>query len=177
MQRKRVRNASASSRWLTGTAVVVAVLVVLSIAVTLTRGRDQAPRYDADTPEGAVERYLRAVFDLDYAAAYAYLAPAVRATCSEQAFREASRWFKQDAGSQRARIAGTRVVSGETLVDVRVTRTFGATPFGGEDTSTQVYSLKQIDGAWRLVQHGWPVFGCAEPRLAPSSEPAVKPGT
>lgn len=159
-----------------GTAVVVVALIVLSVVVTLTRNGGQAPRYDAATPQGTVERYLRAIFDLDYAAAYAYLSPALRATCSEQSFREGSRWFDQNADSQRARIAGTREVTGETLVDVRVTRSFGAAPFGGEDTSTQVYHLRQIDGAWRLVQHGWPAFGCPEPRPAALPEPA-KPGT
>ena len=57
-------------------AVVVGIIVVIAAVAAVVASRRDAVVYDADTPEGAVQAYLRAVIDDDHDAADAYLDPA-----------------------------------------------------------------------------------------------------
>jgi hypothetical protein len=64
-----------SSRMLIGFGSTIAVLVIFTIVLVLVLGQSSSPALPESTPQGAVQRYLQAVQDKDYAKAYSYLAP------------------------------------------------------------------------------------------------------
>jgi len=62
-----------SSRLLMGFGIGIIVLVIITVVLALSLGQKNAPLLSADTPEGAVQRFLLAVQSKDYTAAYNYL--------------------------------------------------------------------------------------------------------
>ncbi len=64
-----------SSRTLIGFGIGIAVLIMGTIILVLTIGKGNAPLLSNNTPEGIVQRYLLAVQEKNYPAAYAYLSP------------------------------------------------------------------------------------------------------
>ena len=64
-----------SSRTLLGFGIGIAVLIIVTIVLVLTLGKGHAPLLSENTPEGVVQRYLLAVQEKNYPAAYAYLVP------------------------------------------------------------------------------------------------------
>lgn len=152
---------SASTRWLVGVGAALIVIVVLSLAVALI-GRGERT-YAEDTPEGVVQRYLRAVLDRDATTATGYWSDELQERCDET-----------DIGSQirqprdfRASLRETREVDGLTEVEVRLTERWGTDPFGGgQYTRSERYILDEFDGEWQIVEPGWPIYWCppAPPR-------------
>ncbi len=64
-----------SSRTLLGFGIAIAVLIIVTIILVLTLGQGNAPLLSENTPQGVVQRYLVAVQEKNYPAAYAYLVP------------------------------------------------------------------------------------------------------
>ncbi len=64
-----------SSRTLLGFGIAIVVLIIVTIVLVLTLGKGQSPLLSENTPEGVVQRYLLAVQEKNYPAAYAYLVP------------------------------------------------------------------------------------------------------
>jgi hypothetical protein len=146
---------SASVRWLAGVGVALVVIVVLSLAVALI-GRGERT-YAEDTPEGTVQRYLRAVLDRDAEAALGYWSPELQERCEQT---EMTSQFRQ-ARDFRASLRGTREVGDFTEVDVRITERWGNDPFGGGSyTHQQLITLQEINGEWRITEPAWPIYWC-----------------
>ncbi|MCH8849145.1 MAG: nuclear transport factor 2 family protein [Chloroflexi bacterium] len=150
---------TASGRWLAGITAVVGGLVVISLVVALATGSDEAPLLPADTPEGTVQRYVRALQTADYAAAHALLSEDAREHCPIEEFRRQQRFGRND--DVRTRLGATRPAGDDVEVTVHVTRFSASPPFGvSEFTSESRYLLTETDAGWRIVDAPWP-FGCA----------------
>ena len=154
---------SKSTRWLVGVAVAVVLAVVVSIAAALVGGEGRL--YEAETPEGTVQRYLRAVADRDAEAARQYLAPAVLEDCEDDFLRGQLR----NVGQQdfRASLLQTRQVGEGTEVRVRITERYGNAPFDSNEFShDEIFMLEQHDGRWAIEEPAWPIYHCPDRPIA-----------
>jgi len=143
-----------SRAWLIGVTVFVIALAVAGIVVALvTRSGDLLP---ADSPEGAVQRYLRALQDRDYEVAYGYLSSASKNGCSLQDFlRQAS---YREVRDSHMTLEDTRRLDGTAIVSARVTVFDPTVPFGPSESSyEQTFELKLENGQWRVT---WPDYRC-----------------
>ncbi len=151
---------SLSTRWLVGVAAVVVVAIALSVVAIVAGGDEQ--EFAAGTPEGTVQRYLRAVIDRDASAARGYLSADLIDRCDEQRLRDAYR--RPSDRDVRATLRGTAVVDDVTEVRTRITEFRGSPPFGGDDYShDELFALRQESGEWRIVDPPWPLHFCPEP--------------
>lgn len=165
-----------SNRLLVLIAGIVAVMTVVAIAAAaLTSGRE--PRLlPEDTPEGVVQRYLRAVQDAQFRQAYDYMSPDLTAECPYDSFLNTASTNRVDR--IQASLAGTRKFDDRAEVTVSVTSFSdsgrGMDPFsGGGSAFKQTFLLRQVDGGWRFSQWPWPVWGC--PRDIQKPVPAAVP--
>lgn len=145
-----------SRLWLIGTAVFVTALIVagLIVALVTSRGEDLLP---ADSPEGAVQRYLQALEDNDYVEAHDYLAEEVAGRCSVEEFvQSASRYG--DVRDSQMTLEGTQRLDGTAIVTARVTVFEPDVPFPPSEYSyTRTYEVSLENGEWKLV---WPDYFC-----------------
>jgi hypothetical protein len=151
-----------SSKWLAGIAAVVVVLIVASVAVALTVGRETTKSLPESEPEGIVQRYILAVQDRDYRLAHSYLSERLKDFCTEEHLRSSSRWFAERSGEGRITLVGTDTLSdGRREVRVRITDVNVSPPFGvNEYSHEERYLLTQADGQWRIDAPPWPVGWC-----------------
>lgn len=141
--------------WLIGVTVFVIALAVAGIVVALvTRSGDLLP---ADSPEGAVQRYLRALQGQDYEVAYGYLSSASKNGCSLEDFlRQAS---YREVRDSHMTLEDTRRLDGTAIISARVTVFDLEVPFGSSEYSYErTFQLKLENGAWRVT---WPDYRCA----------------
>lgn len=133
-------------------AVVLAIALVAVAAAVLTARR--APSYGAGTPQGVVQRYVRAVVDGDHQAAAALLAPQGPCTIAD---------LDRSSVPEGARVTllGTEVTGATAQVRVEVVAGSGDL-FGGDGFSDQhTLRLARSGGDWRIVGEPWPLYGCA----------------
>ena len=148
---------SQSTRWLVGVAAAIVVAVAISIVAALAGGEERL--YEAETPEGTVQRYLRAVADRDAEAARQYLSPEMLEDCPDDFLRGQLR----NVGQQdfRASLLQTRQVGEGTEVRVRISERYGNAPFESDEFShEEIFLLEQHDGRWLIEEPAWPVYGC-----------------
>jgi len=153
-----------SGLWLAGVAGVVALLVIASIVVSVVRGERDVKEYAENTPEGVVQRYLRAIWrDDDPHAAYAYLSDELKAYCSYQHLRDTTQWMR-DQGMRVSLVEAEPLMDWKTSVRVRVSQVSMGRPFTPEESSyTQSFTLKeQSAGVWRFVEPPWPMNYCPD---------------
>ncbi len=161
---------SGSSRWLVGTAVVVAALVIASLAVGVLAGGDADPLPE-DSPEGVVQRYLLALEDDDFRAAYEHLGADLRQACSLQELREQTRWLGERG--RRVLLEDAEETEGRAFVTVRITTISTDAPFTPTESAFTVdYVLERQDDAWRFTESPWPLGHC---RLSPTPTPTATP--
>ena len=170
---------TASGRWLAGITAIVGALVVISLVVALATGSGEPPLLAEDTPEGTVQRYVRALQDADRAAdpdaAYALLSEDARERCPIDDFKRRQRF---EAGDDvRVRLGATRPAGDDVEVTLHVTRFSASPPFGvSESTSDYRYLLTETADGWRIIEAPWP-FGCgfrARPPV-PTATPTPTP--
>jgi hypothetical protein len=140
--------------WLIGVTVFVIALAVAGIVVALvTRSGGLLP---ADSPEGAVQRYLRALQDRDYEVAYGYLSSTSKNSCSLKEFlRQAS---YREVRDSHMTLEDTRRLDGTAIVSARVTVFDPEVPFAPSESSwEQTFELKLENGQWRVT---WPDYRC-----------------
>ena len=169
---------TASGRWLAGITVVVGALVVISLVVALAAGSDEPPLLAEDTPEGTVQRYVRAFQDADYAAAHVLLSSDARERCPIEDLRLRQRF---DTGEDvRVRLGATRPAGDDVEVTLHVTRFSASPPFSvSESTSDYRYLLTETADGWRIVDAPWP-FGCgfrARPPVPTATPTPTPPST
>jgi hypothetical protein len=163
---------TSSGRWLAGIIAAVVILALASVVVTLLVDR-QVEMLPEGSPERAVQNYLLAVRDREYATAYALISPQLQENCTLEDF-ERSFGFRNESGI-RVRLDDVRLTSTGAEVSVRVTEVYASGPFPSESTFTQRYFLTQVDGNWRLRELGWPNWGCYPDRPIPAPEPTPTP--
>ncbi len=155
-----------SNWWLAGTTAAIVALAAVSSIVALVAGRT-AETLPENSPEGVVQRYLQALEDDDFRAAYSYLSSHLQQECSVQDFREGTRWSVQRG--KRVILEGTEEIGRRTIVAVRISSISPDAPFAPSETShRQEYTLEKQGGAWRFARLPWPLDYC---RSNPTSEP------
>lgn len=161
---------NASTNWLIGAALTVAVLVIASVAVALIADRGELELRPQTTPEGVVQRYLVAIDDDNPELAYSYLSPRLKDACSYQHFRDNTMWIREQ--DLRISLTGTESVgeSQEVTVRIREIHVRGDVPFTPNESSySQRFLLRQYDSVWRFYEPPWPMGYC--PGLLPTRIP------
>lgn len=138
---------------LTITALIAGVVLVVVIAtiVVLTRGGPTS--FDADTPEGVVQRYSQAVVDGDATAARALLTREVSDSCEQ---------LPLDAGKLRLTLLQTTERDDDTArVRVLVATIYGSGPLGADEyESEDAFDLVKVDGDWLISVTPWQLAVC-----------------
>ena len=143
-----------SKVWLIGAAVFVAALAVAGIVVALVTTRDDL--LSADSPEGVLQRYLRALEDGEQREAYDYLTENAQQTCPFAEFvKQAS--YQGVRGSQMT-LENTERFDDHALVTANVTVFDPNIPFGPEEHSYErTFELTLEGSAWKMT---WPEGWC-----------------
>lgn len=156
---------TASSRWLAGAVLLVALLIVISVALSaLDPGDDDL--LPAGAAEGTVQRYLVALRDDEVDEAYGYVSGSLKETCTLQHFIETTSYQRDRDFS--AVVKDTHIADGTYVVEVEITEPNYAPPFGsGGYSFTLQFTLQQEDDAWVFSDPPWPMSWCPEERVAP----------
>ncbi len=155
----------ASTRLLVVVAVAILGLVAAAVVWTQFLPTDRAPAHPADTPEGAVERYLLAVSERDVDGALAHLVfdegEAV-AACLEREVRSDVRHAADRLGDARVRLAEVEEDEpGRAVVTLDITYTrrpdLFELPREGHSTEEHVELQRREDGTWLIEWSDWPL--------------------
>ena len=160
--------------WLIGGAALVAVLLVASIVVALVEQEEALPE---GTPERTLQRFLLAVEDEDFRAAYDLLSAQLKQICAFEEFAGTAYGGKAELRNSRVTLEDTRYLDGTALVIARVTRISSSGPFGTSEWShDEHYRLILEEGEWRFTEYPWPHYGCTVSRVeVPLDVPAPSP--
>jgi ketosteroid isomerase-like protein len=135
-------------------------LCVLTIASIFLVRRQSPPSLSA--PAGAVTAYVQAVRDRDADRAWDLLAPGAivgpappfspASEAPRDAFRRQMATLDQGGGgTRRIRIVGATEKDGTARVTIEITTTTAGPPLlTGDDSRTVTFTLKQLDGAWKI---------------------------
>ena len=181
-----------STRILIGVVAGVILLVVLAIALSRLID-DQEAQYSPDSPEGTVQRYIRAAIDEDPETAIALLTEHNKTDCALRELRERMghssarvRPIPSALDRYRVRLGNVEEIDPET-----VTVNVGTTYIGEPDlfeipnqgnTAEYEFELRRSpDGFWLIEESEWPhelkyirEYGCRdEPTRAPPPTPQV----
>jgi hypothetical protein len=144
-----------SSRTLLGFGIGLGILIVVTIILALTLGRGNSPLMAENTPQGIVQRYLLAVQEKNYSAAYNYLAPSDPKNVNGP-IQSYDMWLQasqNSANSTWKANLGQVSISGETAnvgITIEVLRPGG--PFGNPvNTNNITFFLKKVGANWLIV--------------------------
>jgi hypothetical protein len=144
-----------SNRTLIGFGIAMATLVIATIVLVLTLGQSNAPLLAENRPEGIVQRYLLAIQDKNYPAAYLYLAPTDPKNINAPA-QTYDNWLMsaQNSGNSTWKAnLGQVNITGDTasvIVMIDVFRAVG--PLGNPvSTNTMTFLLKQTGPDWLII--------------------------
>ncbi len=148
-----------STRTLIGIVAGVIVLVVLAIALPRLIDQEEAT-YPPNTPEGTVQRYIRAVIDEDVDTALALLAEENTTTCMDEGLRDRLSYHYVE--EHRVRLGDVEEIDAETvIVTIRITYTREPDLFQLPDegyTYDYDYELRRsLDGFWLIAESEWPI--------------------
>ena len=138
-----------------GLIAVVVIVIVIALIAVFTREGDRT--YPADSPDGVVQRYARAVVEGDTDAARGYLTPDSAAECEP---------WEAGTGDYRITLVGRTVRDTTARVEVIVSEVVGGGLFGPDEYQSQeVFSLQRVDGGWKVENMPWQFRICAEGAL------------
>lgn len=159
---------SQSTRWLIGIGGAVAATVLLSVVVIALAGGEQ--EFAPDTPEGTVQRYLRAVQDRDDELVLSLLTDETRERCEGNRVRDALRGFRDR--DIRVRLDDVRGEDDAREVRVRIREQRGNSPFDDGYEHEQLLDLMREHGEWRIDGQPWPLF-CVPPHPVRTAVPEI----
>jgi flagellar basal body-associated protein FliL len=138
-----------SKMWLIGGLVVVVALVVGAVVTALVTSRS-ADLLPAGSPEGVVQRYLRALEKEEYGEAFGYLTADLQRRCRVEEFAGRDHWPYSEEDQEIA-LEKTQTFNGSAVVRATVTVFHAGAPFGSEYSYDRTFNLKLEDGQWRLT--------------------------
>ncbi len=155
--------------WLISGGTVLIVLLVASIALALARGETQ---FVPDSPEYAVQQYVRALAGEDFETAEAMWSPDLQDSCSFEAFVVDAGRSMDSLSEARITLEDARTIGETTIVSLRVVRTMGGGVFGpSESEHSYDFGVRRFDGDWRITGHTWPADRCIRSHFVPESLP------
>ena len=148
--------------WLIAGGALLGVLLVASVVLSLTR---QEATFAPDSPEGVVQRLLKAVREQDYETAHSLLSAELREKCSVEDLAGSGGLLRRGERDFQVILEDSRSVGEAVVVRATVTEFYGGGLFGPSESTWQVtYTLRQEDGRWRFSDYPWPLAGpCPEP--------------
>lgn len=162
------------NRWLIAAALVLALLIGGSIAVGTSRSGEA--NFPADSPEGTVQRFVRAIEAEDAFAIRDALSPEAQKRCEISNIRNALRY--PDERDLRVALRDSRITGERAEVKVRVSESTGSSLFdSGSYDHDEIFDLVHVGGAWLIEQPTWPVYCPPLPIPPPPSTPAASPTT
>lgn len=130
--------------------IVIGVVVIAAVIVALVR--PGATTFDADTPEGVVQRYAQAMSEGDVETALSHLRPALAEDCDRAPL---------ETGDVRMTLVKTNEHDDTATVRVVVTTIYGSGPFGpSEFQSEDTFSLVREGGQWFIDTTPWQFTVC-----------------
>lgn len=151
--------------WLIGGATLLGLLLVVSVAISLTRGETV---FDPDSPEFTVQRYLKALESEDHEAAEGLWSPKLREDCSFESFVLDAGRSLGSMSESRITLEEARVVGETTVVSINVVRTSGGGIFGpSEWERTYDFGVRQFEGEWLITGHRWLGSSCVSSHFVP----------
>lgn len=130
-------------------AAIVALLVV-SVVVVLVVGRGSTSEFSADSPEGALQRYLAAVDEGDYEAAYEYFSERVKDEMSVDDFRRNIGMFGGPQAGQRVLFRGSSGDADRVRLELDI-EYFYDDGFGGSSfRQPREVTMIREGGEWRI---------------------------
>jgi hypothetical protein len=151
---------SSSTRWLvTVAAVLVLVISTSAVAAVLAGGADELPEH---SPEGTVQRYLRALADGEGPEALQHLSAEINARCGGELSPNLVSFM--DDADLRASLQETSRRDATATVRVRLAESFDGLPFGGgESVRSLSFQLGEEGGVWRFTEPPWPIESKGRP--------------
>jgi hypothetical protein len=133
----------------------VLALAVAGVIVALVTSRDEAT-LPASSPEGTVQRYLRALEQKDYRGAYAYLNASAQRQCTIEQFIRATSY--RELKDAEMILEDTQLLDDSAIVTARVTAFDPSNVFDPSEYSyTETFDLTREGGLWRLK---WQNYQC-----------------
>ena len=148
-----------STRILVGIVAAVIVLVVLAIALPRLIQEEEA-KYPPNTPEGTVQRFLRAAIDEDADTAIALLTEENTSACMESGIRGRLGYGYYD--DMRVRLGDVVELDADSVtVTIDTTRVRDPELFElpGQPSATRYeFTLRRSpDGFWLIADSEWPI--------------------
>ena len=142
--------------WLVVAVTIVAALLASAVAIAIVTTRGGVDLLPADSPEGAVQRYLLALDREDYQEAYNYLGSDLQRRCSLEEFVNKGYWPDMEITENHVTLEKTQSFDGRARVTARVTVFNPDVPFGASEYSyDRTFNLKLEAGQWRLTGPEW----------------------
>ena len=150
-----------STRILIGVVAGVILLVVLALTLPRVIDREETT-YPPDTPEGTVQRYVRAAMDEDAGTALALLTEENTGPCVSEELRDDIDSGYSSFDRQRVRLGEVEEVDADTvIVNVGVTYVrepgFFELPNEGTVYEHEFEMERSRDGFWLIADAEWPV--------------------
>jgi hypothetical protein len=150
-----------SNRWLIAAGLVLALVIGGSIALGSTRRGETD--FAADSPEGTVQRYVRAIEAEDAVAIRETLSAETQQRCQITDIRDNLRYPNER--DLRVTLRDSRITGDRAEVKVRVTENSGSGPFdSGSYDHEETFDLVRINSAWLIEQPTWPIYCARFPR-------------
>jgi hypothetical protein len=126
---------------------VVVAIVVIAAVVVLALGEPDVTAYPADTPEGSVQRYLRAIYDGDATTALGYVSARADKEMGDDPF---SSLFCEQSDGHQVRITDVESSDVRATVQLRIEDVSGSGL--GFDRYSWDRSVVLIfeDGGWKI---------------------------
>ncbi len=131
----------------------IVTLVIITVAVVVLAGDRTAVDFAEDTPEGALQRYLRAFDDGDLEAAYAYFSADVRADMDREAYERTVAMYAPGIGVDRTRRAlfDGRLGEGDSIrLQVTVEEIYGDGLSASSNRYQREVRMVRENGGWRI---------------------------
>lgn len=143
---------SPRNRSLAIVALLIVGFVLVATAIVLIAGATPVREYPADSPEGTIQRYIRALDERDLDGAYTLLSSAARNSFSKAQFSEQQYVYGPygDGSGRLVRIDRTEVTGDRATVTLTIEQFWGG-GFGSDRTVIhRTIRLVREAGGWRL---------------------------
>ena len=143
---------SPRNRSLALVALVIVGFVVVATAIVLIAGATPIREYAADSPEGTIQRYLRALDGRDVDGAYALLSGAAQGTFSKAQFSEQQNAYGPygDDSGRLVRIDRIEVAGDRATVALTIEQYWGGGFGSSRSVLHRTIRLVRETGGWRL---------------------------
>lgn len=145
-----------------GLSILIVAAIVIVVAVTVAAviaATADEPKYEAGSPEAALQGYLDALIDGDVSRAYGYLSEELRDQCSLADLRDGA-W---QAEGVRVTLDSSEVGNGVAKYTVTIASSDSGL-FGEDAGYEEFFTLTNTSGTWLLTERPWPIYFCSEDR-------------